>query len=123
MKRVIYFFIVILGSFGVAALQGLQPSIHNIAVNPEQMDRLKSMVKVLKYKTKRHCDLCEIGKNPRYMNAAPQEFDSRFKKSAEEIEGTIREIVTLYKEVGVDLAVINQEEREMRANINAYLKK
>ncbi len=96
--------------------------VHNIAVKPQQLDQLAAMVKVLKFQTKRHCDLCETGKNPRFMNMTPQEFEYRFNKSAQELEGTINTIVNFYRSIGVNQTIIDEEARVMRANVYALKK-
>lgn len=122
MKKIITLLMIAGAVTSTLFVHAQQLKIHNIAVKPQQIDQLAAMVKVLKYQSKRHCDLCAVGKNPRFMNMTPQEFEYRFNKSAQEMETTINDIVKFYSSIGVDKAIIDEEARNMRATIYDFKK-
>jgi methyl-accepting chemotaxis protein len=106
-----------LKSLQAVSAQQIKPAVDTERVTTQNVDEIKKLTRVLKHQYKLHCELCKVGKNPKFMRQTPGEYEYRFNRSRNNIEQTIQKISTAYAQLGVPADKIAEQEKQLRDGI------
>ena len=113
--------VILLFSAFCAILRAQQHAVlYGVSLTPAQQRELQALVHLFKIQIHEHCNLCCVEQRQQYKKLTQQEFAYMFKKSAQRIEPTIRQIADSYRKAGLSEENIKKEVDSLQASLSCW---